>query len=86
MYRHILSLLCSELGIDDLSPQRNIDAPLFYFCMERWDVWDSLLGASPASIYELDYLFARSLQHRFFHHLPVPKQAFYTPRAEKPGW
>ena len=86
MYRHILSLLCSELGIDDLSPQRAIDAPLFYFCMERWDVWDSLLGASPASIYELDYLFARSLQHRFFQHLPVPKQEFYTPRAEKPGW
>ncbi|MAQ64250.1 MAG: hypothetical protein CL503_03010 [Actinobacteria bacterium] len=77
MYRHVMDVLSAALGYDDLSPQTGFDKPLFYFCMERWDVWHDLLGSSPTSIQDLDYLFAKSLQARFFTDLPVPNPIDY---------
>jgi spore photoproduct lyase len=38
---------------------------LVYLCMERWDVWDKVLGYHPESIEHLDYIFARSLYERY---------------------
>ncbi len=38
---------------------------LVYLCMERWDVWDKVLGFCPDSVGHLDYLFARSLYERY---------------------
>ncbi|MBH37945.1 DNA photolyase [bacterium] len=78
MYGHVINVLADALGCDDLSPQTGFDKPLFYFCMERWDVWHDLLGASPTSIQDLDYLFAQSLQSRFFPSLPIPNKADYA--------
>ena len=46
--------------------------------MERWDIWEALLGESPTSINHLDFLFARSLQTRFYSHLKSPNQTDYT--------
>tara|TARA_Y100000591_G_C21831113_1_gene699665 strand:+ start:743 stop:1888 length:1146 start_codon:yes stop_codon:yes gene_type:complete len=77
MYRHIIHTLQDALGCDDLSPQTDCNKPLFYFCMERWDVWQDLLGSSPTSIQHLDYLFARSLQARFFSGLESPQKHNY---------
>ena len=48
-----------------------------YFCMERWDIWEDLLGASPESIQELDFLFARSLSSRFHHNLAPQEKKYY---------
>jgi len=36
-----------------------------YLCMERWDMWDSVLGMHPGTIGELDYLFAKDFYDRF---------------------
>ncbi len=41
------------------------DDNLVYLCMERWDVWDKVLGYHPDSIEHLDYLFAKSLYDRY---------------------
>jgi spore photoproduct lyase len=41
------------------------DSNLVYLCMERWDVWDKVLGYHPESIEHLDYIFARSLYERY---------------------
>lgn len=41
------------------------DKVLIYLCMERWDMWDKVLGWHPDSIDHLDYLFAASLHDRF---------------------
>ena len=38
---------------------------LIYLCMERWDMWDKVLGYHPDSYTHLDYLFAKSLFERF---------------------
>lgn len=38
---------------------------LVYLCMERWDVWDKVLGYHPESTGHLDYIFARSLYERY---------------------
>ncbi len=38
---------------------------LVYLCMERWDVWDRVLGYHPRSAAHLDYLFAQSLYSRY---------------------
>ncbi len=81
MYRHVMTVLMDALGCDDLSPQTSFDKPLFYFCMERWDVWEDLLGSSPTSIQDLDFLFAMSLQQRFFQNLPVPDKSYYLTGA-----
>ena len=40
---------------------------LIYLCMERWDVWEKVMGYSPTSIGDLDYLFAKSLWARYPH-------------------
>ena len=81
MYRHFLEELNKGLGIGDLSPllppEKN--RPLVYFCMERWDVWETFFGESPKSIGHLDYLFAKSMQHRFsFPTLNEPNLELYT--------
>ena len=67
MYKLVISALKDALNIQDLSPlgSSHVRKPLFYFCMERSDVWKALLGTSPASIEELDYLFAKSLYDRY---------------------
>ena len=70
MYRHVISELCRVMNIpsiESLSPLAtpSIQTPLFYFCMERWDIWDKVLGSHPSSIQHLDYLFARSLHGRY---------------------
>ena len=41
MYDLFISELMKALDINDLSPLTTIDKakPLFYFCMERWDIW-----------------------------------------------
>jgi spore photoproduct lyase len=41
------------------------ESDLIYLCMERWDVWDKVLGYHPDSIEHLDHLFAASLRRRF---------------------
>ncbi|UCG79253.1 MAG: hypothetical protein JSV21_05365 [Nitrospirota bacterium] len=38
---------------------------LVYLCMERWDMWDKVLGYRPASSSHLDHMFAMSLYQRF---------------------
>jgi len=38
---------------------------LVYLCMERWDMWDKVLGWHPDSAETLDILFAESVQSRF---------------------
>lgn len=38
---------------------------LVYLCMERWDVWDKVLGWHPDSAEALDSLFAESIISRF---------------------
>jgi spore photoproduct lyase len=55
MYRHLFRQLAERLA----SPA------LLYLCMERWDVWDKVLGYHPDSAAHLDYLFAQSLHERF---------------------
>ena len=68
MYTYIIDLLKKELNCNDLSPLSEIklNKPLFYFCMERWDIWEVFFNKSPESINDLDYLFAKNLQKRFF--------------------
>lgn len=36
-----------------------------YLCMERWDMWDKILGYHPDSIGHHDYFFTQSLFNRF---------------------
>jgi spore photoproduct lyase len=53
------------------------DDPFIYLCMERWDVWQKVLGYAPASIDHLDYLITKSLYDRFpglVHARPVLEQ------------
>ena len=55
MYRKLLSYL-HQFGSKNL---------YIYLCMERWDIWESVLGYSPKSIADLDYQFAESIWKRF---------------------
>ncbi|RMG05681.1 MAG: hypothetical protein D6726_00830 [Nitrospirae bacterium] len=55
MYRHMYKQIREAVGGD----------PLVYLCMERWDMWQRVLGFVPDSIGHLDYMFARSLWERF---------------------
>ena len=79
LYSWFIEHLKEALGCKDLSPLAppTLDTPLFYFCMERWDIWEDLLGASPESIQELDFLFARSLSSRFHHNLAPQEKKYY---------
>ena len=79
MYKLILNKLQETLNCNNLSPITTPEKnkPLFYFCMERWDIWEELLGESPSSIDHLDFLFARSLQKRFYSNLNTPNKTDY---------
>ena len=39
--------------------------PLIYLCMERWDMWQKVLGYSPQSTDHLDFIFATYLHKKF---------------------
>jgi spore photoproduct lyase len=39
--------------------------PFIYLCMERWDVWERVLGTCPESIGHLDYRITKSLFERY---------------------
>lgn len=68
MYKHLYQEL----------QKHQIEQTVLYFCMERWDVWESVFAYSPKSIGELDYLFAKSMCKRFPHlKITEPKQAMY---------
>jgi len=60
MYQHLLASL-KRYGGDDL---------FVYLCMERWDVWEKIMGYSPKSIGHLDYLFADRFHQKFSHIVP----------------
>ncbi len=55
MYRYLYRRLRTHIS----------DSTLVYLCMERWDVWEKVFGSCPASIKQLDYLFAASLYERY---------------------
>mgnify|MGYP002863014072 CR=1 FL=1 len=55
MYRHMRSMLEPYIKND----------VLVYLCMERWDMWEKIMGFNPGSIGDLDYLFADSFHRRF---------------------
>lgn len=81
LYRHITKELMKHLGLSSLSPTQEpqTNLPLFYYCMERPDVWEKTLDDSPNGIAHLDYLFARSMQSRFdsFSLLKAPNLGIY---------
>jgi spore photoproduct lyase len=80
MYDLFFDNLKKGLGSDDISPltANHKNKPLIYYCMERWDVWEHTFGASPESIGDLDYLFAKNIHDRFPH--------LHTKLAEKPHY
>ena len=56
----------------------NAHESLIYLCMERWDVWEHVMGYSPTSIGHLDFLFAESMKKRYPHLvLNTPDQTLY---------
>lgn len=55
MYRTIYRSIRNAFG----------NAPFVYLCMERWDMWDVVLGYHPTSIGDLDYLMTQDLFKRF---------------------
>ncbi|MCP4602632.1 MAG: hypothetical protein GY847_19310 [Proteobacteria bacterium] len=55
MFSHLLKAVRKYAGPD----------PFVYLCMERWDVWERILGYAPRSIGHLDYLITKSLHERF---------------------
>ena len=58
------------------APEKN--KPLFYFCMERWDIWETFFKEYPRSINELDFLFAKNLHGRFYSNkMNIPEKKFY---------
>ncbi len=67
MYQHLYQTLCEACKVDTLSPISTPLAhrPLLYFCMERDDIYEKVMGAHPKTIQELDYLFAYHLYNRF---------------------
>ncbi len=50
---------------------------LIYFCMERWDIWNKIMGYHPESFRHLDYLFAKSLHKRFGLVSEPPQRTLY---------
>ncbi len=55
MYRTIYSEIIKYISKENL----------IYLCMERWDVWDKVLGYHFKSTEHLDYVFAKSLYERY---------------------
>ncbi|MEJ2635523.1 MAG: hypothetical protein P8184_09555 [Calditrichia bacterium] len=67
MYRSIYRALREKLG--DV---------FVYFCMESEEIWQEVLGHSPRDNQEVDWLFARSLYHKFPElNLPRPEREIY---------
>ena len=61
----------------------NAHKSLIYLCMERWDVWEHVMGYSPTSIGHLDFLFAESMKKRYPHLvLNTPDQTHYEKYQE----
>jgi spore photoproduct lyase len=79
LYSHIIDALKKALNVSSLSPlqQPKKNLPLFYFCMERPDIWRKTLGETPNGIPHLDYLFARSITKRFDMFPDLPEQKSY---------
>ncbi len=50
---------------------------LVYLCMERWDMWERVLGWRPDSIGHLDYVFAESMHRRFGIMSTPPERELY---------
>jgi spore photoproduct lyase len=80
MYQHLYRCLLTACGVDTLSacappiPNR----PVLYFCMERDDIYNKVIGNSPKTIQELDYLFALNAYTRFrISGMTAPKTAYY---------
>lgn len=68
MYKRLYQALMSYCGSDSL----------IYFCMERWDVWEKVMGYSPTSMGHLDAMFGDSLCQRFPHlNLTKPDRFLY---------
>jgi spore photoproduct lyase len=67
MYKHLYNELRRYTGPECL----------IYLCMERWDVWDRVMGFCPDSPEHLDYLFAESLYKRYGLTAEPPLRKFY---------
>lgn len=71
MYRHLYQLL-----------KQYAPDPYIYLCMERWDMWQKILGFQPDSTAHNDFLMSQSLYQRF------PQLGFTEPDREQyePGY
>ena len=64
MYHHLWNCLQDE--ISKQAPNLPLTKqPMTYFCMERYDIWNKVMGYSPDSTGHLDYLFTKSLYDRY---------------------
>ena len=66
MYRHLYQLL-----------KQYAPDPYIYLCMERWDMWQKILGFQPDSTAHNDFLMSQSLYQRF------PQLGFTEPDREQ---
>jgi spore photoproduct lyase len=58
--------------------RQNLKNVFVYFCMESEDVWEEVLGLSPRYSWEVDFLFAKHLYHKFGElKLPRPSKEIY---------
>jgi spore photoproduct lyase len=81
MYQFLYNLLCNACQINSLSPTKapHPNRPILYFCMERQDIYQKVMGDHPQRIAELDYLFAFHMFHRFqIPGLSTPDPSYYT--------
>ena len=81
MYQHLYGCLLDACGVETLSPCADPipDRPILYFCMERDDIYQKVIGDSPKNIQELDYLFARNAHERFcIEGMSLPKEEDYN--------
>ena len=81
MYQHLYGCLLDACGVKTLSPSADPipDRPILYFCMERDDIYNKVIGDSPKSIPELDYLFARNAYKRFgIEGMSLPEKTDYA--------
>lgn len=74
MYRKIFNKIIANLG--DV---------FIYFCMEREDVWQKVLGKNPKSAMDIDWYFASSLYSKFPElKLPKPQKHIYQKQITFP--
>jgi spore photoproduct lyase len=71
MYQHLLKELKKYVSNENL----------IYLCMERWDVWDKVLGYHPESIGHLDYMFAQFLYERYGLGSRKPDRKYYDEQS-----